>query len=111
MSYYSNYTFTYNPGLVANGRRNINLGLTRMVTDIHSRAVMNAPKLTRALANSGRFQKTGPMSYTVTFGGGRVRYARVREYYNNLHPNTRFYLKNAGNSVAANASHYFQNII
>lgn len=109
--YYSNYVFKFDDSVFPRGKQNLNVGLTRMATDIHSQAVMRSPKLTRALANSGRFHRTGPFSYEVVFGGPRVPYARVREYFNNAHPWTRFYLKNSGDAVAANAQKYFENIL
>ncbi len=105
------YHLRYNPGIVAGGRDNLNRGLVRMATDIHSQAVMRAPKLTRALVNSGRFYKTGPLTWSVIFGNVRVPYARYREYVNHLHPWTTHYLQNSAQTVAANAASYFGHIV
>lgn len=82
-------------------------GMTRMVTDLHSRATANAPIKTGALVNSGKFRQVGDRQWTVSFGGGRVPYARLREYENRLHPGTRFYLKRATEAVSAQWTRYF----
>ena len=109
------YHFRYNGNWPAHGLRQMSVGLVRVSTAVHKQAVINAPKRTRALANSGKFTQVSPLHYQVVFGGGRVPYARLREYVNHLHPSTRFYLHRAGQSVmanvAANPSAYFKNLI
>lgn len=101
------YRFTYNPGWKSKGTKIMRKGLARMLSDIHQQAVLNAPKKSRALINSGRFKMESGLKGKVTFGGGDVPYAKRREYENKLHPSTRFYLKRAGQSVSSKADSYF----
>lgn len=85
----------------------LNKGGVRMMTDILKMACQNAPVLTGALRNSGRFQQLSTVKWRVTFGNSRVPYARVREHTNRLHPNTVRYLRRAGNTAASRAKSYF----
>lgn len=101
------YRFTYNPGWKSKGTQIMRKGLARMLSDIHQQAVLNAPKKSRVLINSGRFNMESGLKGKVTFGGGDVPYAKRREYENKLHPSTRFYLKRAGQSVQSKADSYF----
>lgn len=101
------YRFTYNPGWKSKGQQVMRKGLACMLSDIHSQAVLNAPKKTRALANSGKFKMETGLKGKVVFGGGDVPYAKRREYENKLHPSTRFYLKRARDSVVQKADSYF----
>lgn len=86
------------------------LGLARMVSDIQNQAVRNAPYKNGGLVNSARFKATGFLQYTVTFGGGKVPYARRREFENNLHPSKKFYLRRAGRSVSRRYKSYFKGL-
>ena len=85
----------------------LNEGGVRMMTDILKMARQNAPVLTGALRNSGRFQQLSTLKWRVTFGNGRVPYAYIREYKNRLHPNTRLYLHRAATTAASRAKSYF----
>lgn len=105
------YHFKLNNSWPQLGLANLRKGLMRMVLDIHRGAVQRAPKKSRALANSGRFRKTGNLSYEVSFGGPRVPYAALRERENHLHPATTHYLGNSMKAVAAKQDTYFQNLI
>lgn len=87
--------------------RQLNEGGVRMMTDILKMARRNAPVLTGALRNSGRFQQLSTVKWRITFGNGRVPYARIREYTNRLHPNTVRYLRRARNTAASRARSYF----
>jgi len=71
-----------------------------IATDIHRRASMLAPKDTSALVASGRVESRAKGGYTVTFGGGRVPYARLRHYVNKKNPQSLGYLERAGDSVS-----------
>lgn len=83
-------------------------GALNMMADVQRIAKMNAPVLTSALKNSGRLMATRDGA-AVTFGSSRVRYARRRHYENNLHPNTRYYLSRAAESVSrGDISKYFK---
>ena len=75
-------------------------GLAEMATDIHKRAVILAPKDTRALVNSGNISRTGDKEYTIKFGSTAVPYARRRHFENKKNPQTLGYLSKAEDSVA-----------
>lgn len=85
----------------------LNEGGVRMMTDILKMARQNAPVLTGALRNSGRFQQLSTVKWRITFGNARVPYARIREHVNRLHPNTIRYLQRARNTAASRAKSYF----
>lgn len=85
----------------------LNEGGVRMMTDILKMARQNAPVLTGALRNSGRFQQVSTVKWRITFGNARVPYARIREHVNRLHPNTVRYLQRARNTAASRAKSYF----
>ena len=85
----------------------LNKGGARMTTDILKMARRNAPVLTGALRNSGRFQQVSTLKWRITFGNGRVPYARIREHTNRLHPNTVRYLQRARNTAASRVKSYF----
>lgn len=87
--------------------RQLNKGGVRMMTDILRMARQNAPVKTGALRNSGRFQQTGNTRWQITFGNGRVPYARLREHENRLHPNTTRYLERAARTASSRAKTYF----
>lgn len=85
----------------------LNEGGVKMMTDILKMARQNAPVLTGALRNSGRFQQLSTVKWRITFGNSRVPYARIREHTNQLHPNTVRYLQRARNTAASRAKSYF----
>nr|DAS91602.1 MAG TPA: type I neck protein [Caudoviricetes sp.] len=85
----------------------LNKGGVRMTTDILKMARQNAPVLTGALRNSGRFQQLSTVKWRITFGNSRIPYARIRERTNHLHPNTVRYLRRARNTAASRAKSYF----
>lgn len=84
-----------------------NEGGVRMMTDILRLARQNAPVKTGALRNSGRFRQVGNTHWQITFGNGRVPYARLREHTNRLHPNTTRYLERAARTASARTKTYF----
>jgi len=85
-----------------------NEGILEASTDIHRRAVILAPVETSALVNSGRISKVVG-GYKITFGGGKVPYAKRRHFENNRNPQTKRYLSRAGDSVLrGNMSKYFK---
>lgn len=85
----------------------LNEGAVKMMTDILKMARQNAPVLTGALRNSGRFQQLSTVKWRIMFGNARVPYARIREHVNRLHPNTVRYLQRARNTAASRAKSYF----
>lgn len=87
--------------------KQLNKGGVRMMTDILKMARQNAPVLTGALRNSGRFQQVSTVKWRITFGNSRVPYARIREYSNRLHPNTVRYLQRARDTAASRVESYF----
>lgn len=74
-------------------------GLLEIVTDIHHRAVIIAPKDSRALVNSGIIE-SAEGGIRVRFGSDKVPYARSRHYENKKNPGSKGYLAKAGDSVA-----------
>jgi len=87
--------------------KSMKLGLLEMAVDIHKRAIILAPKDTRALVNSGIIEPVTD-GYRVKFGNARVPYARRRHFENLKHPQTLGYLARAGDSVSrGNTSKYF----
>lgn len=85
----------------------LNKGGARMMTDILRLARQNAPVKTGALRNSGRFQQVGNTHWQITFGNGKVTYARLREHVNRLHPNTTHYLERATRTASSRTKTYF----
>lgn len=73
--------------------------IAEIATDVHRRAVILAPKDTRALVSSGRVDRDKPATYKVSFGGGRVPYAKRRHYENRRNPQTLRYLERAGMAI------------
>lgn len=71
-----------------------------IATDIHKRAVILAPKDTRALANDGRIERVRSGFYKIIFGSSRVPYARKRHFENKKNPQSLGYLAKAGDGVA-----------
>lgn len=104
MSYQLKTTATWTRKL---STKQLNKGGTRMITDILRMARQNAPVKTGALRNSGRFQQTGTTHWRITFGNGRVPYARLREHENHLHPNTTHYLEKAARTATTRTKKYF----
>lgn len=102
------YKFTYTGNWVAKSNKILQTGLALMATDIHRMAVGYAPYDSGDLKRSGRFQKKGTLRYVITFGNGKVPYARLREYENHLHPNRTHYLRKAGLNGARRADNYFR---
>lgn len=86
----------------------LNKGGVRMMTDILRIARQNAPVKTGALRNSGRFQQVEASHWRITFGNGRVPYARIREHENRLHPNTIRYLERAARTASSRTKTYFK---
>lgn len=88
----------------------IERGLAEMATDIHTRAVILAPRESGNLIASGRVARSGNMEYTVSFGSARVPYARRRHFENKKNPQTLGYLARAGESVErGDKTKYFRN--
>ncbi len=79
-------------------RMNVRNALKAMADATLQRAQMLAPVLTGALKSDGRVEPTAD-GFEVLFGSEKVPYARRRHYENNLHPDTKYYLQNAGESV------------
>ena len=72
-----------------------------MADRVFSDARMRAPKLTGALRSDGRVEESADRTeFVVKFGDSRVPYARKRHYENRSHPDTKYYLQDAGKNVA-----------
>lgn len=106
--------FKWNETTLARIRKNIATALLSLGMDTANQAQRKAPVDTGALVNSIRMSKTSDNEVVVLAGGTasgyNVPYARFREYNNNLHPNTRFYMKNALEWANKNVNKYFKGI-
>lgn len=99
------------PQWIDSSRNQMDTVVAEIATDVHKRAVMNAPVDTRALVNSGRIQRIAKGVYAVIFGNSRVPYARYRHFINRRNPQTLGYLSRAGDSVyRGNLTKYFRNL-
>lgn len=78
---------------------NLDNAVRAMADGINNLAAIKAPKLTGALKSDGRVEKI-QNGYEVVYGDSRVPYARRRHFENNKHPDTKYYLQNAGEEVA-----------
>jgi len=79
-----------------------------MATDIHRQASILAPHASGALIGSGRITRNGQADYDVTYGGGKVPYAKRRHYENRKNPQTLKYLERAGDNVSRNLKRYIE---
>lgn len=96
-------------------RTNFRKGMVKMGFAMQNQAKLNAPVLTSALRNSIRVDDTQSDAVYIRAGGqvGRfnVPYAARREFENNLHPSTRYYMTRAYNSVVTgDITKYFMEV-
>lgn len=78
---------------------NVKNALRAMAEATLQRSRILAPELTGSLKADGRVvEEEG--SAKVVYGSPDVPYARRRHFENNLHPETKYYLQNAGDTVA-----------
>lgn len=112
-------------------RQRIDLAVLQMATDIDRQAKILAPHDTGALANSGRISRKSQANYSITFGGSRVPYARIRHeggvirpknakvlawkdkdgdwhYANSVTVKGKKYLSIPGDNISRNVSRYFK---
>lgn len=83
-------------------------GLIAMIADVDAKAKANAPVVTGALKNSGRFRSQGDM-VIEQFGNSRVQYAALRERGPNRKASTEHYLERAAQDVSkGNIAQYFK---
>lgn len=114
--------FKWNEGALSKLQKNITEALWDLGFEAEAHAKSAAPvgvypkksgRVGGALVNSIRVHKT--KNQVVILAGGTIRgkyipYARFREYNNNLHPNTRFYMKNALQWANDNVDEYFKDV-
>lgn len=83
-------------------RVNVRNSLRAMAEATLQRSRMLAPELTGSLKADGRVEEAGEneLEVSVAYGSPAVPYARRRHFENNLHPDTKYYLQNAGDTVA-----------
>lgn len=96
-------------------QKNITRGLLRMGLAIAVDARSNAPVLSGALRDSIRVTTDGRHNVYVlaggSVGGKNINYAYIREFHNNLHPETRHYLGRAFDKVSQqDLGQYFKEI-
>lgn len=131
----SSVSFKWNTAKLAQVRQKFGQGLLRMGADIASKARGNAPVLTGNLVRSIRIDTAesstdivvvkagGKVDFPVykyvknkktgkkkkVFTGYSIPYARRREYENNLHPGTKYYMHRAFDTVVrGNIGQYFK---
>ena len=98
-------------------RRNFMRGMVKMGNAMHNQAKVNAPVLSGALRNSIRVDATSSPNTVWVRAGGQVGaynvpYARRREFENNKHPSTKYYMTRAYNRiVTGNINQYFKEIV
>lgn len=82
--------------------------------DTAFKAQQGAPVLNSGLVNSIRITESKGNTILVLAGGTasgyNIPYAKRREYENNLHPNKRYYMKNALQWAYDNRMKYFKGI-
>lgn len=82
-------------------------GLLELVSDIQQRSDILAPIDSGALVNSSRIDKLGSLAYAITYGSGRVPYARRQFFENKTH--SRWLEKAADSVTRSNTDKYFKN--
>lgn len=102
---------TWNNGALTELQRRMNGGILRMAFDIASIARDNAPVKSSALRNSIRVYTEEHQVYVLA-GSSKVPYARRREYENNLHPSTKYYMHRAFDEMYSSdwQNKYFGNL-
>lgn len=110
----SDVSFKWNESTLSRVRRNIAKAILSLGQDTAYRAQTKAPVDSGALVNSIRLSKTTDNEVVVAAGGTasgfNVPYARFREYNNKLHPNKRYYMKEAIDWANENVTKYFKDI-
>ncbi len=109
MSSSATVKFAWDNARVNNLRTGVYKGILKMAFDIQERAMDRAPVLTGDLRSSIRTEaKDSGASVDIIAGGtiGKstgivVDYAEVREFSNNLHPDTVHYMQNALKDVTS----------
>lgn len=99
--------------------KNMQVGLLEFVTTVHERAIILAPKDTRALVNSGLIAPNRASdTYSLKFGSSKVPYARIQELGgktgrgHSVSIIGKHYLERAAESVArGDTSKYFRSHI
>lgn len=78
-------------------------GLRAMGDRILMDAIALAPEDTGELKSDGRVEIVSDTEVHVKFGDARVPYARRRHFENKKNPQTKNYLKNAGDNIVTKA--------
>lgn len=98
----SSHSFKWNQSKMQALKANSIKGLIAMGFDISRQAKDNAPWLSGDLSRSIRTTTEGDTVYVLAGGtsqGKTIDYARLREYVNNAHPDKRYYMRRAFESV------------
>jgi hypothetical protein len=90
--------------------QDLDAAMFELATTIHRDAGNLAPVDTAALVKSGKVKRNGEGNYSIIFGGGAVRYAKMRHYQNKKNPQTLLYLKRAGDSNSKNFKRYIKGL-
>lgn len=109
-------TFKLNTATLRQVENNAILGLSKMAYGINNLAKSKAPVLTGTLINSIRVDptdKSGGIFYVLaggTAGSYNVPYAQRREFENNKHPNTKYYMQKSFDEITKNYAEYFREV-
>lgn len=86
----------------ADTAKELDIAMLDLATTIQRDARNLAPRETGALIASGKVTRAGQGHYIISFGGGRVPYAKRRHYENKKNPQTLHYLERAGDANSRN---------
>lgn len=112
----SSASFSWNTARLARVRSQFGKGMLRLGAAVASQARSNAPVKTGNLTRSIRTDATKENLVFVVAGGNAggfsVPYARRREFENNLHPDTKYYMHRAFDTVVrrGNIAQYFKEV-
>lgn len=94
--------FKWNNAKISTLSRKTQQGLVMMAYEVANQAKQNAPYDEGTLRNSIRVvPNTNGVEVIAggSYGGKKIAYAKRREYENNKNPHTKFYMKNALETV------------
>lgn len=111
----SEYNFKWNQLVLGELRSMVTERMKGCALKTSNEAKKGAPVLTSTLQNSIRVVDVDSATEIVAAGGemngAEVAYARIREYQNNLHPNKKYYMRNAFIWLKDNYKKEFKDLI
>lgn len=109
----ASYSFKWDQSKLNQVKDNVMEAMVDLGMDTVYRAQGGAPVDSGALVESIRLATSGNQLLVLAGGtasGYNVPYAKFREYNNNLHPGTRYYMRNAFGWMEQNYLKYFRGI-